>query len=635
MIRIDGIEFAYPAGGADTPFVLRVGAMTIPCGSHVAIVGPSGCGKTTLLHLLAGIYMPRAGQIVVNDADVTALSDDARRDFRIGRVGLVFQDFELLEYLNVEQNILLPSMINPAAPFDAAVRERAASLATSMGLGDKLRRNVRKLSQGERQRVAICRAVLMRPSLILADEPTGNLDPTAKQRTIDLLRQAATDSGATLIVVTHDHALLDEFDRVIELADESTHTEQSEAIDDHVHEGLAPAQRPRRSGWRSLAWMAWREAWDQRWRTAVLVACLAIVVFLPVAVRVMTDRANASMSARAVTTPIVMGAPGSRFDLTLHALYFRGRAPSPVSMAEVDSVRGTGWATPMPLYTAHTARGFPVVGTTLDYLTYRGLRSASGRTLRRLGDCVLGANVAEALTVGPGDDLMTDPDNVFDLAGGYPLKMRVAGVLARSGTPDDEAVFVDIRTAWIVSGLGHGHTNVVTDAARAAAGKAVVVPPGVVEYQQITDENIAAFHFHGDQSAYPVTAIIAAPHDEKSATLLSARHQDGALVALRPREVVAEMSAMVLRVRSVFDGVIAIVISATVMLVLLVIALTMRLRRREMDTLFKIGCARGTTATLHVAGLVVVVVGGILVAALALGASMPLTDAIMRMVVMS
>jgi putative ABC transport system ATP-binding protein len=144
------------------------------------------------------------------------MGDSARRDFRIKNIGLVFQEFELLAYLSVYDNILLPYRINPAVRLDSSVRDKAAALAQGVGIGDKLRRFPDKLSQGERQRVAVCRALLTEPGVILADEPTGNLDPSNKDRVLDILFAYVRERGATMVTVTHDHDLLARFDRVIE-----------------------------------------------------------------------------------------------------------------------------------------------------------------------------------------------------------------------------------------------------------------------------------------------------------------------------------------------------------------------------------------------------------------------------------
>jgi putative ABC transport system ATP-binding protein len=132
---------------------------------------------------------------------------------------MVFQEFELLEYLNVLDNILLPFRINPSLELSGAIRERAERLASQLGLADKLARYSTKLSHGERQRVAVCRALVADPVLLLADEPTGNLDPSNTQRVLDILLEAADASGATLVTVTHDHELLERFERTVDFRD--------------------------------------------------------------------------------------------------------------------------------------------------------------------------------------------------------------------------------------------------------------------------------------------------------------------------------------------------------------------------------------------------------------------------------
>jgi len=209
---IKDAEFGYGEGG----FRLRIPELEIASGEKVAFVGASGSGKTTLLRLLAGVNAPEKGTIDADGLRLGGLSDAERRSFRIRKVGFVFQDFELIDYLNVRENILLPYRINPALTLDSKVRDELSGLAESLGLTDKLKRRIDQLSQGEKQRVAICRALLPRPEMILADEPTGNLDPDNKRRIIDILFGQSMRTKATLVVVTHDHSLLDGFDRVID-----------------------------------------------------------------------------------------------------------------------------------------------------------------------------------------------------------------------------------------------------------------------------------------------------------------------------------------------------------------------------------------------------------------------------------
>lgn len=212
MIEIEHLRFRYPR----SEFLLELPELSIQASEKIAIVGPSGSGKTTLLNLIAGIARPDSGTISVNQNQVHSMADAQRRNFRIANIGLVFQQFELVEYLTVGDNILLPFAINKSLILDANVRAEAIKLATAVGLGDKLKRRPAQLSQGEQQRVAICRALVTDPKLILADEPTGNLDPKNKRLILDLIFEQANQRGQTLIVVTHDVGILDGFDRIID-----------------------------------------------------------------------------------------------------------------------------------------------------------------------------------------------------------------------------------------------------------------------------------------------------------------------------------------------------------------------------------------------------------------------------------
>ncbi len=215
MVEVEELSFGYAAGG----FHLHVPRFSLSDGERVAIVGPSGSGKTTLLNLIAGILTPERGRIDIAGTDVTTLSDAERRRFRSSRIGFVFQDFALLDYLSARQNILYPYRITPALTLNRQARDRADALAEACGIGDKLDRHPQALSQGEQQRVAICRALVTEPKLVLSDEATGNLDPDSKSRILDLLFEQSARAGAAVLAVTHDHELLSRFERVIDFAE--------------------------------------------------------------------------------------------------------------------------------------------------------------------------------------------------------------------------------------------------------------------------------------------------------------------------------------------------------------------------------------------------------------------------------
>lgn len=212
MIALTDVAFAYPQGG----FALRVPGLTVAQGARTAIVGPSGSGKTTLLTLIAGLVVPDAGAVQVDGTEVSGLSDAQRRAFRAATIGFVFQNFALMDYLSARDNILYPYRVGLGLRLDRAARDRADALAEACGLAGKLDRRPGGLSQGEQQRVAICRALVTQPRLILADEATGNLDPATKGLILDLLFDRARDAGATVLAVTHDHDLLPRFDTVVD-----------------------------------------------------------------------------------------------------------------------------------------------------------------------------------------------------------------------------------------------------------------------------------------------------------------------------------------------------------------------------------------------------------------------------------
>ena len=215
MIAARDLSFAYPGGG----FALKVPSLDVaPC-ERVGVIGPSGTGKTTLLNLVAGMVRADAGALTVADTDLATLDDAARRRFRATHVGFIFQNFALVDYLNAYENILYPYRVGLGLRLDAQVRERARALAEACGIAHRLKSHPAALSGGEQQRVAICRALVTQPKLILADEATGNLDPETKEAILDLLFDQCRDAGATLLMVSHDARIAPRFDRAVQLAD--------------------------------------------------------------------------------------------------------------------------------------------------------------------------------------------------------------------------------------------------------------------------------------------------------------------------------------------------------------------------------------------------------------------------------
>lgn len=362
---------------------------------------------------------------------------------------------------------------------------------------------------------------------------------------------------------------------------------------------------------RDVLYLAWRYLRWHKGKTLTLCVCLTVALSLPMTVRGLVGLLQTQMVHRAAATPLVVGTQGSRFDLVLHALYFHAEPPGTVTQAERHAIDDTGYARAIPLFARYEARGRPIVGTTLDYFDFRNLEMARGERFAMLGDCVVGWRVAEALDLEPGDRLLSDPENVFDLGGSYPLNMRVAGVLAPSNSADDHAVFVDVRTAWIIEGIGHGHEdldeNTDPEAILERDEDRVVASPALRTHTEITPENIHTFHFHGDPDDFPLTAIIALPDDERAAALLRGRYvdDDAPHQALRPLAVIEELMGMVIELRRFFDVHHLFLIGVTAAFIALVMLLSLRLRRGEIETMFHLGCGRGTIAALQVAELAI------------------------------
>jgi putative ABC transport system ATP-binding protein len=211
-VEIRDLVFGYGEGG----FRLAVPRLEIGSGETVVLIGPSGSGKTTLLHLIAGILQPASGSVSVGGTAFGSLGPGARRRFRIERIGLVFQEFALLDHLSVRENIILPFLVDRGLARSRDPEPDLLRVAERCGIANLVGRRPEELSHGERQRVAICRALITRPALLLADEPTGNLDPTTTRRVVALLTEEVRARGTTLLMVTHDHSLIGSFDRVVD-----------------------------------------------------------------------------------------------------------------------------------------------------------------------------------------------------------------------------------------------------------------------------------------------------------------------------------------------------------------------------------------------------------------------------------
>lgn len=355
-------------------------------------------------------------------------------------------------------------------------------------------------------------------------------------------------------------------------------------------------------------YLATRSLWWYRGRALTIILCLALTFWLPVTVRLLLNQFRSDISRRAVSTPLVIGAKGSRIDLALNALYFDTVAPDQTTMAEAHYVDDSGFALAMPLHTVYRTQsvnnvpGVPIVGATVEYFEFRGLRVREGQGLTLLGDCVVGSNVASRMTLAPGDQILSAPKNAFNLAGDYPLKMNITGILAPTSSPDDDVVFVDLKTAWIIDGIGHGHQKLDSETVEDGRilqrnGSTVTASAAVLPYTEITPDNIDSFHFHGDEKDYPVSAVLAAPPSRRNQTLLLGRYasvRTESAQCVKPTDVMEDLLTIVFRVEQLVWLASLLSMTVTALLLVLVIALSIRLRHAEIRTMHKIGCSKST-----------------------------------------
>ncbi len=363
-----------------------------------------------------------------------------------------------------------------------------------------------------------------------------------------------------------------------------------------------------------MFYLAWRYLSYNRWKTSILVGSIMLIIYLPVGLNVVVKQGGEHLTAKAEATPLLVGAKGSPLEPVLNSLCFSLETAEIMKYSEATSIMGSGLAEAIPLYVRFRSRAQPIVGTSVEYFGFRELRLASGRMVALLGECVLGAAAAAALDLQPGDSVVSSPETAFDLAGIYPLKMQVVGVLEPSFTPDDQAIFVDIKTAWIIEGLGHGHQDLARpEAASAVLNRTednIVANASVVQFNEISESNIDTFHFHGDLAEYPLTAVIANPQEQKSGVILMGRYVDGGAPSqiLRPGDVVDELLETILTIQQFIVAAVIIVAIATIATAALVFLLSLRLRRREIETIGKIGGGRWHVVSMLLTEIVIVLI---------------------------
>ena len=368
---------------------------------------------------------------------------------------------------------------------------------------------------------------------------------------------------------------------------------------------------------RGIAYLSWRHLRYRPLRTLTLVAAVALTIFLPLAVQVFTSESTRLLQERARSTPLLIGPKGSSIDLTLNSLYFTPQQLPPLEYRAFTELQQHRFGTAVPIHARFQAEGAPIVGTSLQYFRLRSLSPAEGHLPTRIGDCVLGAKLAQERGLSTGDRVTSSPENVFDLAGVYPLRMRITGVLAPNHTADDAALFVDLKTAWIIEGLAHGHQDLeqpeAADAVRERQGGLIRANASVREFNEVTEENRSSFHFHGDVGSYPLSAALLVPDSEKSRALALGRYRSTTShqQIVIPADSIARLTETLFATRKMILAALVLLGFAALGLTALVFLLSFRLREREMRTYAKIGASAAFVRALKLSEVTIVLAAGI------------------------
>ncbi|BBM87686.1 FtsX-like permease family protein [Candidatus Uabimicrobium amorphum] len=353
---------------------------------------------------------------------------------------------------------------------------------------------------------------------------------------------------------------------------------------------------------RSILFLAYKYISHNYLKTIVLTVCLLLTTVVPLAAYFIINAYEQHFEERAHGITLIAGHRGNDYDILLRSLYYKGAYPGSLSMQDFADVQHAGQAIPMYLpFTGHKLyaaqeqnvyyENVPIVGTRLDYFSMRNIKLTKGRWPVIWGEAVVGSQVARRMNIRIGDFVLSDQKNLYDITASYPLKMKVVGILQRTHSPDDDVIFVDIKTTWIIEGIFHGHDDLSDKVQK----NVVVSKAKIHEYPEITPQNLHLFHHHGKAKDLPVTAILILAKDHKSKTILLGDYQGNERVTLiQPLKVITRLMSLVLRVHAFFEAYFVLVIFTVVLFIILVVMLSLRLRTEEFSILYKMGCRKQT-----------------------------------------
>ena len=355
--------------------------------------------------------------------------------------------------------------------------------------------------------------------------------------------------------------------------------------------------------------LAYQYLLSSRVRFIVLVVCTSIALSLPVNTYSAVELLSSKLTERGDNTPLLIGKKGNEFALTMNALYFRGAVKETLKMSVYQEAVEKYDSLVLPLYIAHTASNTPIVGTNIDYFEARDLQISEGRFFANLGEVVMGASAASDFNIQVGDNIRSDLQNLYNLAGSYPMTLTVVGVLEPSGTADDSTVIADLRTVWSLDGLLHGHEEVTDRNAFNSSSESenLEATAAIFMFSELSEKNRDSFHLHGDIGDMPLSSLAIFPKDQQENDIilghyaLSEYHQ-----AVIPVEIVDDILTIVLKLQQGLGLYYGMLFLSTVFFYGLVIHLSLQLRHGELQLIRRIGGSKRTIRNLIVAEILLV-----------------------------
>ena len=437
ILHLSGLQFAWHPGEQLT---LDIEQLDLNQGERLFVAGNSGSGKSTLLSLLAGVLLPQQGRLNLLGKELTQMSGSRRDHFRADHIGFIFQQFNLIPYLSMVENVTLPcqfSRLRRQRAMDDAgdVNEEAIRLLSHLDLkGDMLSRPVTKLSVGQQQRVAAARALMGAPEVVIADEPTSALDADRRIAFVELLFRECELQGSSLIFVSHDSSLMDEFDRHVFMHDINRATLGGGCI--------MPILR-----------LAIKSLINRRMTALLTLMSIAFSMIMLLGVERMRVEARAGFTSTISGTDLIVGARSGSIQLLLYSVFRIGNPTNNIdweSYQEIAANKRIAWTVPISLGDSH--RGYRVMGTTQDFFRHykyarkRSLEFMTGQPFNDLYDAVVGAEVAEKLGYQLGQKItLAHGASDVEFARHENKPFTITGILERTGTPTDRTVMVSLQ----------------------------------------------------------------------------------------------------------------------------------------------------------------------------------------------